>query len=506
MCFDNRIAVVLGCVALMLASVPVLTRHSASSAVTAPPLPNASSQVSTVADKPASTRVAVVNVESAGAATPKLAAAGKIATARVTVANVESVRAASPNLTATGNIATARAVVASTPLPRARPKGVAAVKVASVPLPRARPQRVNVAGLSLPKARPQTITIVQVPLPKERPQRITIAQVPLPKARPQSIAVAETVPPNQPTRVADAASNSSARGDTANPPLPKARPQSIAAAKMPLPGRPTLLADASSKPSPSGAETNPPGAGASLQSIAADKMPPPGEPAPVADPFSDESLSGVEIDPPPLPKARPDRMILVAEARRYMGTNPTDRSRLWCAAFMNLILHKIGYDGTHSDAARSFVDYGRRIPGPKIGAIVVFSRGPNGGHVGVVAGVDRHGNPIVISGNHGHRVGKGVYPRSRVLAYVLPTRRVARHAQSARRPQHLSAATTQLTARSAYARADAAAAADSPIVELLASIAAEYGGGRPASAALRARSTRGRPSNSLLFKFFGSKG
>jgi hypothetical protein len=30
------------------------------------------------------------------------------------------------------------------------------------------------------------------------------------------------------------------------------------------------------------------------------------------------------------------------------------------------------------------------------------------------------GDPIVISGNHGGRVGEGVYPRSRVLAYVTP--------------------------------------------------------------------------------------
>jgi hypothetical protein len=45
---------------------------------------------------------------------------------------------------------------------------------------------------------------------------------------------------------------------------------------------------------------------------------------------------------------------LVAEARKYMGTNPTDRKRLWCATFMNFILAKLGYAGTNSDAARSF--------------------------------------------------------------------------------------------------------------------------------------------------------
>ena len=39
---------------------------------------------------------------------------------------------------------------------------------------------------------------------------------------------------------------------------------------------------------------------------------------------------------------------------------------------------------------------------------------------GVVSGIDPSGNPIIISGNHGHKVGEGVYPRSRVYAYVMP--------------------------------------------------------------------------------------
>jgi hypothetical protein len=49
-----------------------------------------------------------------------------------------------------------------------------------------------------------------------------------------------------------------------------------------------------------------------------------------------------------------------------------------------------------------------------------MSRGRRGGHVGVVSGIDPNGNPIIISGNHGHRVGEGVYPRGRIYAYVMP--------------------------------------------------------------------------------------
>jgi len=110
---------------------------------------------------------------------------------------------------------------------------------------------------------------------------------------------------------------------------------------------------------------------------------------------------------------------LVAEARRYMGTNPTGRSSLWCARFMNMVLQRTGHRGTGSDMARSFANYGRRVSGPRVGAIAVLARG-RGGHVGVVSGVDARGNPIIISGNHGRRVGEGVYPRGRVIAYVMP--------------------------------------------------------------------------------------
>ena len=79
---------------------------------------------------------------------------------------------------------------------------------------------------------------------------------------------------------------------------------------------------------------------------------------------------------------------LVAEARKYLGTNPTDRKRLWCATFMNFILAKLGYAGTNSDAAKSFAYYGRRLSEPRIGAIAVLTRGKRGGHVGVVSGID----------------------------------------------------------------------------------------------------------------------
>lgn len=87
---------------------------------------------------------------------------------------------------------------------------------------------------------------------------------------------------------------------------------------------------------------------------------------------------------------------------------------------MNFVLQRSGHTGTGSDMARSFASYGQHVSGPQVGAIAVMSR-RGGGHVGVVSGIDDKGNPIIISGNHGHRVAEATYSRGRVYAYVMPS-------------------------------------------------------------------------------------
>ncbi len=109
---------------------------------------------------------------------------------------------------------------------------------------------------------------------------------------------------------------------------------------------------------------------------------------------------------------------LVADARRYLGTNPTGRRSLWCGAFMDKVLRDTGHRGG-GNLAKGYLRYGQRVSDPQVGAIAVMGR-RGGGHVGVVSGVDANGNPIVISGNHNNTVAESVYPRSRILAYVMP--------------------------------------------------------------------------------------
>jgi uncharacterized protein (TIGR02594 family) len=112
------------------------------------------------------------------------------------------------------------------------------------------------------------------------------------------------------------------------------------------------------------------------------------------------------------------------EALKWVGATSRQvgvpHPELWCADFINFILRRTGHTTTNSRAAKSFLDYGKRIDSPRVGAIVVLTRGRNGGHVGIVRGTDGDGNPIVISGNHGNKVWESKYPKGRVLGYVIP--------------------------------------------------------------------------------------
>ncbi len=115
---------------------------------------------------------------------------------------------------------------------------------------------------------------------------------------------------------------------------------------------------------------------------------------------------------------------VLLEALRWRGRTARQiglPSQLWCADFMNFVLRSAGGNGTHSRAARSFLKYGKRLDGPRVGAIaILYRKGPNNGHVGVVRGTDGAGNPILVSGNHGLTVRESIYPKAKVLAYVMP--------------------------------------------------------------------------------------
>ena len=112
---------------------------------------------------------------------------------------------------------------------------------------------------------------------------------------------------------------------------------------------------------------------------------------------------------------------MLAEAERWIGSkNPTGFRGPWCGAFQAMVARKVGVEPPSGYLqAKRWLGAGKRLSGPAVGAIAVLLR-KGGGHVGVVAGIEPNVDPLTVSGNHNRRVGLGIYPKSRVLAYVEP--------------------------------------------------------------------------------------
>nr|WP_321457176.1 TIGR02594 family protein [uncultured Cohaesibacter sp.] len=103
----------------------------------------------------------------------------------------------------------------------------------------------------------------------------------------------------------------------------------------------------------------------------------------------------------------------------------TDDETPWCAGFVGGVLEECGIRSTRSAGARSYLwqNWGLRLNGPYVGAVVVFWRGSKAGskgHVGFVVGRDQHNNLMVIGGNQGDAVTIKPFSTARVLSYHWP--------------------------------------------------------------------------------------
>ncbi len=102
-------------------------------------------------------------------------------------------------------------------------------------------------------------------------------------------------------------------------------------------------------------------------------------------------------------------------ARRDLGRgNFTGFREEWCADALRAWLRQAGHSVAGTDhRAISFARYGRPTFA-HVGAVAVLSH-----HVGIVAAFTGRG-VVLLSGNHGRRVGLGVYSPRRILAFRDP--------------------------------------------------------------------------------------
>jgi uncharacterized protein (TIGR02594 family) len=121
-------------------------------------------------------------------------------------------------------------------------------------------------------------------------------------------------------------------------------------------------------------------------------------------------------------KVAKKKEIIVAAKQNNVKTadlgskRPSGCPSAWCGCWLSLEV--FGKNIRELWLAKNWLKF--RHTSPSVGSVAVMSR-RGGGHVGIVTAFDEKGNPIIKSGNHGHRVGIGTYPKSRILAYVIPS-------------------------------------------------------------------------------------
>lgn len=107
-----------------------------------------------------------------------------------------------------------------------------------------------------------------------------------------------------------------------------------------------------------------------------------------------------------------------------LGAPFRDDETPWCGAFVGGVLAEAGIKPQPGGAsARAWLNFGKKLDKPAVGAVVVFWRGsPSGwsGHVGFVVGKDRKGNIMVLGGNQGDAVNIKPFSKTRVLGYRWP--------------------------------------------------------------------------------------
>lgn len=107
------------------------------------------------------------------------------------------------------------------------------------------------------------------------------------------------------------------------------------------------------------------------------------------------------------------------ELKQDLGFDPVETP--WCAAYMNAVLEKVGIQGTDSNLARSFINFGEEVESPSFGDIVVFERPPISwqGHVGFYINsttIDEIEYYRILGGNQSNEVSIAPYPVSQVIS------------------------------------------------------------------------------------------
>jgi uncharacterized protein (TIGR02594 family) len=119
----------------------------------------------------------------------------------------------------------------------------------------------------------------------------------------------------------------------------------------------------------------------------------------------------------------------------------------WCGLYMAIVAHRAGWPTTSQPLwARSWATWQTRAERPSLGDILVFSRGPAHGHVGIYVGESATAFHV-LGGNQDDMVSIVPIARSRLLAARRPTWRISEPEN--RRPITITGRTSRLSTNEA---------------------------------------------------------
>ena len=127
---------------------------------------------------------------------------------------------------------------------------------------------------------------------------------------------------------------------------------------------------------------------------------------------------GIHETPGPASTAR------IIEYDKHTTLKATTDETPWCSAFANFVVDTAGLTGTHSAAARSWLEWGTPVDIPVPGCIVVLDRhdaaNPQAAHVTLFVKANGDGTAQMLGGNQGDAVKLSNFYKAHVLGYRVP--------------------------------------------------------------------------------------
>ena len=103
-------------------------------------------------------------------------------------------------------------------------------------------------------------------------------------------------------------------------------------------------------------------------------------------------------------------MISISNAEAFNGRPAHCPQRAWCGCYL---ANHFGYQDKALWKASQWAKIGRRVPYPMVGAIAVYPH-----HVGVITGVPKRGEIVLLSGNDGNQVRERSRSTKGIIAFV----------------------------------------------------------------------------------------